>query len=48
MESLLKKARECGFDACGVVPVDVLSREREAVGAMDRTRISCGNELHGE
>ena len=23
MESLLKKARECGFDACGVVPVDV-------------------------
>ncbi len=29
MESLLKKARECGFDACGVVPVDVLSRERE-------------------
>ena len=25
----MKKARECGFDACGVVPVDVLSRERE-------------------
>ena len=29
MEALLEKAKECGFDACGVVPVDVLSRERE-------------------
>ena len=29
MEALLEKAKECGFDACGIVPVDVLFRERE-------------------
>lgn len=29
MDSLLEKARELGFDACGVAPVDVLSREKE-------------------
>ena len=29
MEVLSEIAKACGFDACGVVPVDVLSRERE-------------------
>ena len=29
MESLSEIAKACGFDACGVVPVDILSRERE-------------------
>lgn len=29
MNLLLEKAKECGFDACGVVPVDVLSKERK-------------------
>ena len=29
MVSLLKMAKACGFDACGVVPVDILSRERK-------------------
>lgn len=29
MDSLLEKAGELGFDACGVAPVDVLSREKE-------------------
>ena len=28
MDSLLEKARECGFGVCGVVPVDILYRER--------------------
>ena len=29
MEVLSEIAKACGFDACGVVPVDVLFRERE-------------------
>ncbi|WP_455509314.1 tRNA epoxyqueuosine(34) reductase QueG [Butyricimonas paravirosa] len=29
LEVLKEKARECGFDACGVVPVGILTRERE-------------------
>ncbi len=29
LEVLKNKAWECGFDACGVVPVEILTRERE-------------------
>lgn len=37
MEALLEKAKECGFDACGIVPVDVLSgRERGWSDGLDK------------